>query len=391
MSKADVKMRLTSDFKKRFQRQPEIFLASPGRMEMIGNHTDYNHGLCLAAALDFLIEAAIAPTDDMQVVAESQGTRRIFRVDLNDLAIRKSEFNRTEALIRGVANGFKTRGYQIGGLQIYAISDIPRGAGVSSSAAYELLIASAFNILYNDGKIPPLVLAQIAQEAEVNYFHKPCGLLDQTSVAFGGLVFLDFASTTVPKVTKLEFALPGYDLVLVNTGSHSSLTAYYKEARDDIFKVVSHFGVHSLREIPLAQFEAELGTLYQKVGGRAINRAFHVFSENERVLQAKVAFEKQDIPTILKCIRGSGASSLALLQNLTYPSDTEQGLLLAYNLSLQAFPQGAFRVHGGGFAGTLLGILPQKQTAAYIAKMSAVFGKENILRIRVRNLGPALF
>lgn len=391
MNKTKTKVRLTRHFKDRFQIEPKIFIASPGRMEMIGNHTDYNHGLCLAAALDFLIEAAVSPNENNEVIAESKGTRRLFHVDLNDLTIHEDEYNHTEALIRGVGHGFKTRGYHIGGLCLYAESTIPRGAGVSSSAAYELLIATAFNLLYNDGKIPPLTLATIAQEAEVNYFHKPCGMLDQCAVAFGGLVFLDFASTSLPHVEKIDFSLPGYDLVLVNTGSHSTLTEYYKETRDDIFKVTAYFKANSLREVPFEKFQKELPTLYQKLGGRAVNRALHVFGENERVLQAKNAFAHHDIPGVLAAIRGSGASSLAYLQNLTYPGDEEQGLLLAYNLSTKLFPNGAFRVHGGGFAGTLLGFLPSCQTKDYVAKMGAIFGKSNILLIKVREDGPTSF
>lgn len=382
---------LMEKFYHHFHVNPTHFIASPGRMEVLGNHTDYNHGLCLAAAIDFTIEAAISKNNDFTVHAQSRGTRYPFRVNLHDLTIDPRQYNHSEALIRGVANGFNKRGYLIGGLNVYAISSIPRGAGVSSSAAYELLIATAFNYLYNGGKIDPTTLAQIAQEAEMHYFNKPCGLLDQTTVAYGGLVYLDFLSTEIPLVEKIDFTFHDYDIVLINTGSHSQLTAYYAETRDDIQKVADYFSVRSLREVKYDDFITHLPLLFTKFGGRVINRALHIFNENIVVEKAKAALLANDQATFIECVRASGRSSLAALQNYTYPNDSTQGILLAYNLSQQFVPSGAYRVHGGGFAGTLLAFIPTSESAYYIGEMQKVFGADQVLKMAIRSSGPAPF
>ena len=388
---SDSKKILSEKFSHHFNLNPTHFFSSPGRMEVLGNHTDYNHGLCLAAAIDYAIEAAVSVNDSFIVHAISRGTRYPFRVNLRYLEVDPRQYNRSEALIRGVANGFVKRGFQIGGLNLYAISSIPRGAGVSSSAAFELLIATAFNHMFNQGKIDPTTLAQIAHEAEVDYFNKPCGLLDQTAVAYGGLVYLDFHSTETPLVEKIDFSINDYDIILVNTGSHSKLTSYYAETRDDIQKVAAYFSLPSLREVNYADFINNLHEIFNKLGGRVINRALHIFNENILVEKAKNALLTDNQATFIECVRASGLSSLTALQNYTYPYDETQGVLLAYNLSKQFVPTGAYRIHGGGFAGTLLAFIPQQESKYYVSEMQKVFGKEYILKLHIRPDGPAPF
>ncbi len=366
----------------------EYVFSSPGRAEILGNHTDHNHGKVIVAAISCDILACVSKENGNVIKVCSEGFPNIV-VDLSDLSEIDSEKGTSTALVKGVARAISDKNLPIGGFTAYLTSNVFKGAGVSSSAAFEVLIAEIFNELYLGGALTPFEKAVISQYAENVYFGKPCGLLDQSGIAIGSLVGLDFADPLSPSIKHLG-EISGYSLVITNTGGdHSMLTPHYAAIREEMEQIANYFGKKVLREVPYDTFYEHIAALMQNFSGRAILRAIHFYEENERVDIASNAILSGDVETFLKQVNASGLSSISKLQN-SYPAgDTAQPLLLGIELSHKIIKHGAVRLHGGGFAGSMLAIVRNDETEEYIAKMKEYFGEQNVFKASVRPLGTA--
>lgn len=379
---------ITDVFKKNENEDPSYFFSSPGRAEILGNHTDHNHGKVIVAAISCDLLAAVKKTNDRIVKICSVGYAPVC-VNLDETELDKNEYGTSQALTKGVIQALKDRGLfeKLGGFTAHTISSIFKGAGVSSSAAFEVLVCEIFNKLYLNEILTDVDKAVISQYSENIYFGKPCGLLDQSGIAIGSLCKLDFNEPTKPVITKL--AQPkGYTLVLTNTGGdHAALTPHYAAIRQEMESVAEYFGKNVLRDVPYQDFMAAIPSLKEKFSGRAIMRALHFYNENNRVDLAEKALAEGDTKTFLKCVNESGLSSLNLLQNCYVPGDVMQPVVLGIELSRQIIKDGAIRVHGGGFAGSILAFVKEEDTAEYVKTMKSVFGEENVFTANIRGVG----
>lgn len=387
---------LLEKFKAAFPGSKEVeFFSSPGRTEVGGNHTDHNAGRVLAAAVDLDILAVAAPRQDNRIQVVSEGYPPI-KLQLDELQPLKKERFTTAALIRGVAARLRELGYAIGGFEAVVTSRVPKGSGLSSSAAYEVLIATILDHLYNQDRLDPLLKAQICQYAENHYFGKPCGLMDQTTCAVGGFVTIDFKDFERPLVKKLsfDFSGKGYALVIVDTGgSHANLTEDYAAIKNEMQSVAHALGGKWLREFSLEKVLQALPSLRGKVGDRALLRAMHFYMDDQRVVEQVQALEANDLPRFLQLVNESGASSWKLLQNCYTPADIrEQSITLGLALSqvLLQGHKGACRVHGGGFAGTIQVFVPETRVAAYLEEMRSVFGAHACQALQIRPMGATV-
>ena len=375
-------------FKKSFSVDCAYFASSPGRVEVCGNHTDHNGGRVISCTISLDTIAAFLPTDNGVITVRSNG--------YNDICINVDNANREEigtsaALIQGVVVGLKNYGYRVGGFIASVDSNVLGGAGISSSAAFELLIVEILSFLYNDSKIKNEEKAKIAQFSESEFFGKPCGLLDQTAIAFGGLNKLDFSNIDKIEVEKINSDLNGYSFVLINTGgSHANLTGEYASIPAEMFSVAKLFGKKRLIEVPENEFYDKLPDLVGKVTDRAILRAIHFYSENERVDIIAKALPKGDISAFLTAVNNSGISSAIKLQNCKVEGQSEQLILRALSVSEKFLFGGANRVHGGGFAGTVLCVIKNQKLDFFIEKMSAFYEKLNIIPLKVRSVGTTV-
>ncbi len=373
-------------FVSRYKTAPTVYVSSCGRAEIVGNHTDHNLGKVIVGAISCDILAAVSLRTDGIVEIGAEDFRTI-RFHVSDLKRRESEARKSSALARGVCRYLADRKYPLGGFSAVTHSTVFRGAGVSSSAAFEVLIAEIVNVLYAGGKIPPLVKAEAGKFAENVYFGKPCGLLDQTGIAFGGLNAVDFYGASAPRVKSLSMP-EGYALALVNTGgSHASLTKHYASISKEMSEVAAYFHKKYLREVEKTAFEESIPALRKKVSDRAILRASHFFAENERVDRAADALARGDRRAFFKQVRSSGASSLTYLQNGYVAGEVSQPLLIGVITAARLIKEGAFRIMGGGFTGTVLAILPERETAEYAAETGRIFGRENVHVARLRPFG----
>jgi len=364
-----------------------------GRSEICGNHTDHNHGKVLAASIDLDIIAVAAKTPGSMIRIKSAGFPED-TVDSASLTPVSAEKGRSSALIRGVCDGFTRRGHAIGGFSAYTTSDILGGSGLSSSAAFEDMVGTIFNHFYNDGNIGYMELSQISQYAENVHFGKPCGLMDQVACAAGGFVYIDFENPDAPKAERVEFALAdhGYSLCIVNTGgSHANLTDDYAAVPAEMKKIAAFFEKPVLRGITKEEILHNAAALRRTAGDRAVLRALHFLEENKRVERLMSALKAGDIPAFLTIIKESGRSSAELLQNYYSPkAPEEQGISLACAITGDLLGEtGAWRVHGGGFAGTMQAFVPHDKMAAFRETMEAVFGKGAVTELSVRPLGAA--
>ncbi len=365
----------------------------PGRSEISGNHTDHNHGAVLAGAIDRDIIAVAAKNDDGAIRFLSEGypedTVELAKCDNPD----NFENYTSAALIAGMARGFLNSGYEVGGYDAYATSDVLKGSGISSSAAYEVMIGNVLNYLYNGGKADNKEIAALAQYSENVFFGKPCGLMDQMACAVGGFVFIDFENPASPVVEPVAFSLTsyGYSLCIVNTGgNHANLNDDYASVPAEMKSVARAFGKETLRGLNEADLLSRLGELREKLGDRAILRAIHFMRENERVFGIKSALLKSDIDGFLAGVLASGNSSFKYLQNVyTTINPSEQGLSLALAVTegLLADKKCAWRVHGGGFAGTIQAFVKNEYADEYVSLMDSVFGKGAAMRLRIRPVG----
>lgn len=365
--------------------------STAGRTELAGNHTDHNRGKVIAASINLDTIAAARKTENMVAVLVSEGFPLV-QVALTDVSPREEERGTTDALVRGIAAGFRQRGLIIGGFEANTTTRVLTGSGLSSSAAIEMLVATLFNNLYNEDFLSPLDLAIICQHAENVYFGKPSGLMDQIACGIGGIIGIDFADPKKPSLTPVScnFHRLGYDLVVVNTqGSHADLTAEYAAIPEEMRAVASCFGKEVLREVPVSLFIESLAHVRKRLGNdRALLRAYHYFSENERVDRMLEALTTEDMPTYLALVNESGVSSFCYLQNLySNRNIEEQGLSLALAMSRRFLgTEGACRVHGGGFAGTIQVYTPIDRTASYLRFMESVFGEQAATVLAIRDM-----
>ena len=374
-----------------FHRQPEKHFSSPGRLELLGNHTDHNHGLVLVSAVDLDILASASKNSDNHVRVHSVGFADM-DVDLSVLDVQKEEIGQSASILRGVASFYHQKGYAIGGMDMVMDSAIFPGAGVSSSAAFELLICQAFNTFYNDGKIDPVEMAKIAQKTETDYFGKPCGLLDQMGVALGGVNYIDFQSTTDPVYKHVNFDITGYTVILTNTGgSHANLTPLYKAIKDDMRKIAQAFGQDYLRDVPENQVIEHKKELVEKYGDDAYRKAIHFYNENKRVITAFLALQKKDAKKFVEMVQASGTSSRLYLKNTSAGNPKAEALAQGLALSAKLIKDGAIRVHGGGFAGTMLAFVKNDQAESYLQAMKAKFGPASSLIVTPRDTGVIAF
>lgn len=367
------------------------FFSAPGRTEVGGNHTDHNAGRILAAAVDLDVIALAAPNDQDIVRVHSQGyPPSIFSLD--DLAIVENERYTSTALIRGVCARFKQLGYAIGGFDAVVTSTVPKGSGLSSSAAYEVLMAAILSHTYNQDEINEVTLAQIGQYAENEYFGKPCGLMDQTTSAVGGFVTIDFKDFDNPVVTKVnyDFEASGHTLVIVDTaGDHADLTDEYTALENEMKAVAYAMGGQVLREFSEQSVLETIPHLRDVVGDRAILRAIHFYRDDARVVEQVQALQMNDFDRFLQLINESGQSSWMLCQNCYSPrAIKQQGISMALTLSEAILGErGAWRVHGGGFAGTIQAFVPNALLPEYVGKIEQVFGTGSCHAVHIRPAG----
>ncbi len=396
---------LVETFARHFEGDHLMLFSAPGRTELGGNHTDHNGGRVLAAGVTLDTVAVVTPRPHRIVRMVSEGFGGIIEVDLSSTDPEASEQGAPASLIRGVAAFLESSGYVLGGFDAAVSSRVEPGSGLSSSASFEVLIATIVSFLYNDGHLTPVQIAQAGRHAENHFFGKPSGLMDQIACAAGGVVAIDFEDDTNPLVErmKVSFQNEGYQLFAVHTGeSHVDLTDDYASVVTEMHSVASALGVERLREISYERFRAKLPELRGRVDDRALLRAVHFFWENARVPRQGRMLKDGDLHGFLAEVRESGSSSWRLLQNCYPPSaSAHQGIALALTLSEEflsrpdLFPhpprtEGATRVHGGGFAGTIQTYVPVARASAYRTAMSEVFGERSITPLSLRDVGACM-
>ncbi len=383
---------LADEFARLYDGERDIRLFSaPGRTEVGGNHTDHNHGKVLAAGIDLDAVAAAAVNSENIVRVKSAGYSMDV-VDLSDLSVQENETGHSPALVRGMCQGFLNYGYKIGGFDAATASRVLSGSGLSSSAAYEVLVGTMLNYLYNDGAVDAVTIAKIAQYAENEYFGKPCGLMDQTACSVGSFVTIDFEDPKVPIIeeVKFDFASCGHALCIVDTkGNHSDLTDEYGFIRSEMESVAQYFGKSVLREVPEAEFYGEIAEVRKKVGDRAVLRAMHFYADNARVEKEVSALRAGDFEAFKQYILESGSSSYMYNQNVfSVKKPTDQPVSLALAVSERVLRgKGAWRVHGGGFAGTIQAFVPLELLDAYKSEMERIFGEGACYVLSIRPVG----
>ena len=367
------------------------FFSAPGRTEISGNHTDHQHGCVLAAAVNLVTVAEVTLNHFGLIRVQSEGYP-VVEVDLNDLSVHEEEKNTTASLIRGVAAAFSQRGAQLEGFDARVRSSVLPGSGLSSSAAFEVLIGTICNELFFDKRLSAVEIAQVGQYAENVYFGKPCGLMDQTASSVGGMVFIDFENPDSPVVEQIDFdfAAAGHALCIIDSGAdHADLTDEYAAIPGELKDVCAFFGKEVLRDIPEVDFFAALPELRHRVPDRAILRAVHFYQENSRVQRQAQALRDGDFDAFLRLVSESGRSSWMYLQNITPTGATEhQDVAVALALCdtlLQG--RGAYRVHGGGFAGTVQAFVPLEILDSFKEGMERVLGEGKCHVLSIRSEG----
>lgn len=353
--------------------------SSPGRTEIGGNHTDHNFGRVLAGAVNLDMVAAVAPNQSDMIRIMSSGYP-VFEVNLDNLSVVPEEKYTSAALVRGICARFQEKGYATGGFDAAIDGEVPKGSGLSSSASFEVLVGAILSDLFNGGQVHPIQIAQIGQYAENQYFGKPCGLMDQTACAMGGLITIDFRDPSNPVVEKVDFdfVATGFSLVITDTGgNHADLNDEYASLPHDMKAVAAELGAVVLRQVDLRQVMDIAPKIRGKVGDRAILRAIHFQRDNQRVVDQVAALERNDFSGFLNLVVDSGYSSFMYNQNV-FPVNNvhEQGVSIALALSdIVLKGRGAWRVHGGGFAGTIQAFVPADLLTEYVQTLEHFFGK----------------
>ena len=385
--------RIIREFQARFpasERDAALF-SGPGRTEIGGNHTDHQHGrvLCASVDLDMLSCAAPNGTGTVRIVSEGYGA---VEVGLGDLAVQESEKNTTTALVRGVAAGVAALGYPLSGFDAFVSSNVPAGSGLSSSAAYEILLGNIFNRFCCGGALDAVEIARIGQRAENVYFGKPCGLMDQMASSVGSAVSIDFADPAAPLIRRIEydFSRSGHALCIIDThASHADLTDDYAAIPREMGAVAACFGKAVLREVPEAEVRAAIPALRQRCGDRAVLRAMHFYADDRRAAQEAEALAGGDFNRFLALVNQSGLSSETLLQNVWSVADPrQQAVALSLAVGRELLDgSGAIRVHGGGFAGTIQAFVPEEKLDGFRAGMDALLGAGSCHVLHVRPVG----
>lgn len=380
-------------FQTTFRREAKYLFSAPGRTELSGNHTDHQLGKVLAGAVDLDTVAAVAPNGEAVIRVQSEGYP-LCVIALDDLAVHPEENGTTAALIRGTAAGVAARGFTVPGFDACVTSRVLAGSGLSSSAAFEVLLGTILDHLAGAG-LDALEIARIGQYAENVYFGKPCGLLDQAASSLGGVINIDFADEKAPQVERLELDLNayGYALCIVDSGAdHADLTDEYAAIPGELRAINAHFGKTHLREVPEEAFYAALPELRREAGDRAVLRAIHVYEENRRVTEQVAALKRGDFDRFLELVKASGRSSWMYLQNVIPAGyKAHQDLAVALALAEKLLDgRGACRVHGGGFAGTIQAFVPLDMLEHFRGGMDAVLGAGSCLVLSIRPAGGIL-
>ena len=371
--------------------EKHYLFSAPGRTEIGGNHTDHQHGCVLAAAVNLETVADVTLNGKNVILVQSEGYP-VVQVDLSDLTVHDEEKNTTAALIRGVAAAFAERGAKVQGFDAVVKSTVLPGSGLSSSAAFEVLMGTICNELFFDGKLTAVEIAQIGQQAENVYFGKPCGLMDQMASSVGSMVFIDFEDPAQPKIEKIPFDLAkaGYALCIIDSGAdHADLTDEYAAIPGEMKKVCAFFGKEVLRQIPKATFMEALPGVRKTVSDRAVLRALHIYQENERVVRQVEALKSGDMDAFLNLVKESGRSSWMYLQNIT-PTGAVVHQEVAVALALcedLLMGKGAYRVHGGGFAGTVQAFVPLEMLTDFCERIEKVLGAGSCHVLNIRENG----
>ena len=362
------------------------FFSSPGRIEIVGNHTDHNGGKVLCAAINVDTLASVSSRSDGIIEVKSKGYPML-RVDVSKPEFSVSEIGTSTALIKGVVDYFKRSGKNVGGFSACMTSSVPKGAGVSSSSSFELAIAEILNDMYNGGSIDPIFKAKASQYAANTFFGKPCALMDQSAIALGGVNLTDFASFDDPLVEKAHWAFKDLDIYVIATGGdHSDLTDDYAAIPHEMKEVAACFGAKLLHEISPEKWERDKKNIVGKVSERAYLRAEHFFEENARVENAVKAIDESDEEAFLAIVNESGLSSRYKLQNTYSPAGKNHNLENALDRVVKIQGVVASRVHGGGFAGTIL-VFAQKKESGVEPALKVMFGDENVFKLAIRQSG----
>lgn len=384
--------KLAEDFTGTYEKQDGLFFfSSPGRVEIVGNHTDHNNGCVLAGTVDLDIIGAVRKNGCSRVQIMSEGFPGI-NVGLDDLNRRTEEYNTPAALARGVSADLKAKGYAVGGFDAYFSSGLQDGAGISSSASFEIMTGAVYNYLFNSGGIPFDQIAQAGMTAETKYFGKPSGLMDQMVIAAGGVVFIDFRDPQAPVLERIPFRFGsmGLAICLVDTkGSHSELTDEYASIPKDMRRVAEALGKPSMREATYRELLDNFQYVREKCGDKAVLRALHFIDENQRAASAAAAVKSNRKEEFLKYVNESGASSALYLQNIYREKEPQsQNVMIALYLAGRILRgKGAWRVHGGGFGGTTFNLVPFELTDAFASVMEQAFGKGCCRFLEIRPAG----
>ena len=357
------------------------FFSAPGRTEICGNHTDHNHGKVFAASVNLDVIAVVEPTDDGKIVIKSEGFPED-SIELSALDVADGEKNTSASLIRGVAAGFVREGYKIGGFRAYTTSDVMKGSGLSSSAAFEVLVGTILSHLYNGGQVNPVKVAQISQYAENVYFGKPSGLMDQMASSVGGFIAIDFKDTESPIIESVPADFEKF-------GDHADLTDEYAAIPREMKAVAGYFTCDTLRQLSKDDIMLNIRVLREQFGDRAVLRSIHFFDENERVDKVVHALKSSSFDDFLSSVKESGDSSFKYLQNIYAASDVKhQCLSIALNVAEYSLHRkGACRVHGGGFAGTIQAFVPLEMLQQFKMNIERTFGSGSCHVLSVRPVG----
>ncbi len=381
---------LDEEFRDNEIEEVAIFSA-PGRTEIGGNHTDHQLGSVLAGSVNYDIVAAVQPNDLDRIRLFSEGYG-LTDIELDDLDIKENEKETTASLIRGMANYFKEKGYPLNGFDAYVVSNVPSGSGISSSAAFEVLLGNIINELSANGEVDNVEIAKLSQKTENNYFGKPSGLMDQMASSVGGIVAIDFADKENPVIEKVDLDLDadGYKLVITDShSSHADLTSEYAAIPEDMKLVADHFGKEVLSQVDENEFYQSIPELREKLSDRAVLRAIHYFNDTKRAKREAQALKDNNFDEFLRLVNDSGKSSILALQNITQAGEVDnQAVALALALSQMVLDgEGASRVHGGGFAGTIQAFVPKDKVDEYVEVLNTTLGDDSAKVMSIRPVG----
>lgn len=380
-------------FAEEFKNDEFELFSAPGRTEIGGNHTDHNHGKVLAGSIRLDCVAAASKNNSNTVNVYSETYNQQIQINLDKLEVSEDHAG-TPDLLKGILAGFRKEGYAVGGFDVYTTTNVIGAAGVSSSASFEMLVCCILDYLFNDSSLNTIIYAKIGKFAENQYWNKQSGLLDQMACASGGIVAMDFNNPDEPVVEKIDFSFDsiGYDLIIVNTGKgHADLSAEYSSVPIEMKKAAAYFGKETLSEVPMEEFLSKIPEVRKNTGDRAVLRAMHFYTENQRVDAQVAALKNQEYDEFLRLITASGNSSWKWLQNCysieTYNEQSVSVALALTELFLSKIEKGACRIHGGGFAGVILTLIPKEYTQEYTTYMEEKLGEGCVYLMGIRKYG----